>query len=110
MLNPYEFIGAVINRRLPNPFMPDAPQRIATDTSQKLAIRFGETIKAYEERGLDKSNLVLIPLVLAGYARYLKASTTTASPSRSLPIRCWLSCRLSSTPWKSRRVSRTSAA
>ena len=30
--------------------MPDAPQRIATDTSQKLAIRFGETIKAYEAR------------------------------------------------------------
>ena len=29
VLNPYEFIGAVINRRLPNPFMPDAPQRIA---------------------------------------------------------------------------------
>ena len=27
VLNPYEFIGAVINRRLPNPFMPDAPQR-----------------------------------------------------------------------------------
>ena len=72
VLNPYEFIGAVINRRLPNPFMPDAPQRIATDTSQKLAIRFGETIKAYEARGLDKSNLVLIPLVLAGYARYLR--------------------------------------
>ena len=48
VLNPYEFIGAVINRRLPNPFMPDAPQRIATDTSQKLAIRFGETIKAYQ--------------------------------------------------------------
>ena len=41
--------------------MPDAPQRIATDTSQKLAIRFGETIKAYQARGLDKSNLVLIP-------------------------------------------------
>ena len=55
-----------------NPFMPDAPQRIAMDTSQKLAIRFGETLKKYEERGLDKSNLVLIPLVLAGYARYLK--------------------------------------
>ncbi len=24
VLNPYEFIGAVLNRRLPNPFMPDA--------------------------------------------------------------------------------------
>ena len=72
VLNPYEFIGAVINRRLPNPFMPDAPQRIAMDTSQKLPIRFGETIKKYLNRGLDKSNLVLIPLTLAGYARYLK--------------------------------------
>ena len=72
VLNPYEFIGAVINRRLPNPFMPDAPQRIASDTSQKLPIRFGETIKKYLKRGLDKSNLVLIPLTLAGYARYLK--------------------------------------
>ena len=72
VLNPYEFIGAVLNRRLPNPFMPDAPQRIAMDTSQKLALRFGETLKKYQERGLDKSNLVLIPLVLAGYARYLR--------------------------------------
>ena len=72
VLNPYEFIGAVLNRRLPNPFMPDAPQRIAMDTSQKLAIRFGETLKKYQARGLDKSNLVLIPLVLAGYARYLR--------------------------------------
>ena len=72
VLNPYEFIGAVINRRLPNPFMPDAPQRIAMDTSQKLPIRFGETLKKYIARGLDKSNLVLIPLTLAGYARYLK--------------------------------------
>ena len=72
VLNPYEFIGAVINRRLPNPFMPDAPQRIASDTSQKLPIRFGETIKKYLARGLDMSNLVLIPLTLAGYARYLK--------------------------------------
>ena len=72
VLNPYEFIGAVINKRLPNPFMPDAPQRIAMDTSQKLSIRFGETIKKYVARGLDMSNLVLIPLTLAGYARYLK--------------------------------------
>ena len=72
VLNPYEFIGAVINRRLPNPFMPDAPQRIASDTSQKLPIRFGETIKKYVRRHLDMKNLVLIPLTLAGYARYLK--------------------------------------
>jgi fructuronate reductase len=72
VLKPADFIDAVLTKRLPNPFMPDAPQRIATDTSQKLSIRFGETIKAYQSRGLDKKELVLIPLVLAGYARYLK--------------------------------------
>ena len=80
ILNPYEFIGAVINKRLPNPFMPDAPQRIAMDTSQKLPIRFGETIKKYIARGLDMSNLVLIPLVLAGYARYLKGLDDNGEP------------------------------
>ena len=31
-----------------------------------------ETIKKYIARGLDMDNLKLIPLVLAGYARYLK--------------------------------------
>ena len=85
VLNPYEFIGAVINRRLPNPFMPDAPQRIAMDTSQKLPIRFGETIKKYLARGLDKSNLVLIPLTLAGYARYLKGLKDDLTPFEPSP-------------------------
>ncbi len=72
VLKPADFIHAVLTKRLPNPFMPDAPQRIATDTSQKLSIRFGETIKAYKAQGLNMDELVLIPLVLAGYARYLK--------------------------------------
>ena len=85
VLNPYEFIGAVINRRLPNPFMPDAPQRIAMDTSQKLPIRFGETIKKYVARGLDMSNLVLIPLTLAGYARYLKGIDDAGKPFEPSP-------------------------
>ncbi len=85
VLNPYEFIGAVINRRLPNPFMPDAPQRIASDTSQKLPIRFGETIKKYIARGLDKQNLVLIPLTLAGYARYLKGIKDDGTPFEPSP-------------------------
>ena len=41
VLKPADFIKAVLEQRLPNPFMPDAPQRIVTDTSQKLPIRFG---------------------------------------------------------------------
>ncbi len=74
ILDPEEFIGQVINVRIPNPFMPDTPQRIATDTSQKLAIRFGETVKAYDRSpGLKVSDLKLIPLVFAGWLRYLMA-------------------------------------
>lgn len=74
IIDPKEFIDAVVNIRIPNPFMPDAPQRIATDTSQKLAIRFGETVKAYIKRpDLDVADLKLIPLVYAGWLRYLMA-------------------------------------
>ncbi|MCM1267250.1 MAG: mannitol dehydrogenase family protein [Bacteroidales bacterium] len=74
ILDPKEFIDTVLNVRIPNPFMPDTPQRIATDTSQKLAIRFGETIKAYAASGSrDVSELQMIPLVFAGWLRYLMA-------------------------------------
>lgn len=72
VLEPQDFIDAVIKRRLPNPFMPDAPQRIATDTSQKLPIRFGETMKAYVKSDrLQVTDLTYIPLTIAGWCRYL---------------------------------------
>jgi len=74
IIRPQDFIDAVVNVRIPNPFMPDMPQRIATDTSQKLPIRFGETIKAYlASHTLDVNDLKLIPLVHAGWLRYLMA-------------------------------------
>lgn len=69
-----QFIDEVVELRLPNPFVPDTPQRIACDTSKKLPVRFGETLKAYLKRGeTDLSFLTFIPLVFAGYARYLTA-------------------------------------
>ena len=72
ILSPEEFIREVIKYRLPNPFIPDAPQRIATDTSQKIPIRFGETIKAYlADDKLDVQTLTAIPLSIAGWLRYL---------------------------------------
>lgn len=72
IIDPKEFIDEVLQVRIPNPFIPDTPQRIATDTSQKLGIRFGETIKAYIAReDLNVTDLKLIPLVLAGWCRYL---------------------------------------
>lgn len=81
VLDPKEFIDTVLNVRIPNPFMPDTPQRIATDTSQKLAIRFGETIKAYEASDkLNVSDLKMIPLVFAGWLRYLMAVDDEGNP------------------------------
>ncbi len=72
ILSPKAFIDEVLNERLPNPFMPDTPQRIATDTSQKVPIRFGETIKSYAaDPARDPASLKGIPLALAGWIRYL---------------------------------------
>lgn len=72
ILDPKDFIKEVIEVRFPNPYIPDTPQRIATDTSQKVGIRFGQTINAYRERtDLEAKNLTYIPLVIAGWCRYL---------------------------------------
>ena len=70
--------------------MPDTPQRIATDTSQKITVRFGETLKSYcADKSLDISSLVAIPLTLAGWLRYLggtddDGSAFTPSPDPML--------------------------
>lgn len=72
IIAPEDFIGEVIKIRLPNPYIPDTPQRIATDTSQKVGIRFGETIKEYVKRDdLNPKSLKYIPLVIAGWCRYM---------------------------------------
>ena len=81
IIKPLDFIHEVIDQRFPNPFMPDTPQRIAMDTSQKISIRFGETIKSYAERpGLDPKTLTYIPLVIAGWLRYLLAVDDEGKP------------------------------
>jgi len=80
IIKPEDFLESVLKKRLPNPFMPDSPQRIATDTSQKLAIRFGQTIKAYLEQGLSVEELTLIPLTLAAYVRYLTGVNDAGEP------------------------------
>ncbi|MDR3355834.1 MAG: mannitol dehydrogenase family protein [Spirochaetaceae bacterium] len=72
IIKPEVFVKEVLTVRFPNPNIPDTPQRIATDTSQKLGIRFGETIKLYVNRAdLDVDKLTLIPLVIAAWCRYL---------------------------------------
>ena len=83
---PADFIAEVIGERLPNPYIPDTPQRIATDTSQKLPIRYGETIKHYMERpDLDVNSLRAIPLVIAAWCRYLLALDDEGRPIELSP-------------------------
>ncbi len=72
ILDPKDFLDTVLQVRIPNPFMPDTPQRIATDTSQKLSVRYGETIKEYiVNPKLNIRELKIIPIVFAGWIRYL---------------------------------------
>ncbi|GHS87149.1 mannitol dehydrogenase [Synergistales bacterium] len=78
---PHDFIKEVLEERFPNPFIPDTPQRIATDTSQKIPIRYGETLKSYMKRSdLNAGNLVGIPLVIAAWFRYLLAVDDELNP------------------------------
>ena len=86
VIDPEKFLDEVLTARFPNPFMPDTPQRIATDTSQKLSIRFGETIKAYiASPDREASELKLIPLVLAGWLRYLIGVDDDGNPFEISP-------------------------
>lgn len=94
IIDPKKFIDEVINIRLPNPYMPDGPMRIASDTSQKMPIRFGETIKAYKNDKTKKaSSLVYIPFVFAAWIRYLMGiddhgDSITLSPDPRLDELC----------------------
>ena len=86
VIDPEKFLDEVLTARLPNPFMPDTPQRIATDTSQKLSIRFGETIKAYlASPDHNVTSLKLIPLVQAGWLRYLVGVDDQGKPFERSP-------------------------
>lgn len=67
VVSPKAFLDEVIHARLVNPFLPDTPQRIAADTSQKIPVRFGWTIRATS----DRQSLHCVPFVLAAWLRYL---------------------------------------
>ena len=80
VINPHNFVNEVIKLRLPNPFIYDQPYRIATDSTNKINIRCGLTIKKYAKANLDKNGLVAIPLVIAGFIRYLQGKSDLGSP------------------------------
>jgi fructuronate reductase len=103
VINPKAFLDEAVNERLPNPMLPDAPARIATDTSQKIPIRFGGTLHYYIENAgkcsmpeqpvAAPSDLIGIPLTFAGWLRYLTAvddtlATYAPSPDPMLGVLC----------------------
>lgn len=68
VIHPKDFLKEFLEERLPNQNVPDTPQRIATDTSQKVGVRYGGTLQAYGQKAKD---LKYIPLAIAGWCRYL---------------------------------------
>jgi fructuronate reductase len=76
IMNPRQFLHEVLTERLPNPFIPDTPARIATDTSQKIPVRFGINLQnraTYDE-------LEAIPFFFAMWLRYLKGTDDQGNP------------------------------
>ncbi len=82
VIDPKEFLKQVLEERLVNPNIPDTPQRIATDTSQKVGVRYGQTIIAY---GKEARNLRYIPMAIAGWCRYLLGIDDAGKPFELSP-------------------------
>lgn len=70
IIDPQQFLDEVLTQRFPNPFIPDTPTRIATDSSQKIPVRFGQTLKARQAAGLPMDELTAIPFLVALWLRY----------------------------------------
>ncbi|MDR0297774.1 MAG: mannitol dehydrogenase family protein [Streptococcaceae bacterium] len=84
IIHPRDFIDQLLEKRLPNRNIPDTPQRIATDTSQKIPVRYGVTIGHYIARG-EVEKLEFIPLIIAGWLRYLLAVDDALVPFERSP-------------------------
>ena len=81
ILSPQAFVDELFNERFPNEYLGDTNLRLAVDVSQMVGIRFGETIKAYEaSKELHTYDLTLIPLVFAGWLRYLMGIDDNGNP------------------------------
>ena len=85
VVNPEDFLREVVEVRFPNVYLPDNPARIAMDTSQKIPIRFGETIKKYLQRGMDLETLRAIPFTFALWCRFLMGVGDDGLPFEPAP-------------------------
>jgi fructuronate reductase len=81
VIDPTAFLNEVLHERLPNPFIPDTPARIATDTSQKIPVRFGINLQTRTEY----KNLKAIPFFFAMYLKYLRGPDDNGNPINLSP-------------------------
>ena len=70
ILSPRAFADEVFER-FTNLYLGDTNLRLATDASQGLGVRFGETIRAWVSREGSAAGLTAIPLGIAGFFRYM---------------------------------------
>jgi len=79
IINPQDFLNEVVTQRFPNPFIPDTPARINQDSSQKIPVRFGETLKARKAADLDIVGLEAIPRFVALWLRFRMGKDDTGA-------------------------------
>ena len=85
ILSPQAFLDECIEERFPNPYLGDTVQRIVTDISQGVGVRFGETVKSYVEKDGTAAALNGIPIAVAGWLRYLLAVDDEGKPFELSP-------------------------
>ncbi len=71
IISPKAFLDECLKERFPNPYLGDTCQRLCTDSSQGLGVRFGVTVRSYVEKYGDAKRLLGIPMAIAGWLRYL---------------------------------------
>ena len=85
ILSPMAFTDELFEDRFPNEALGDTNLRLATDVSQGVSVRFGETIKAYVKRYGTAERLLAIPLGIAGWLRYMLGLDDLGRPYELAP-------------------------
>ncbi len=73
IISPQAFADELFDDRFPNMYLGDTNLRLATDVSQGVGVRFGETTKSYVAKFGTAESLVAIPFGIAAWIRYMMA-------------------------------------
>ena len=98
---PRAFADELFTDRFVNEYLGDTNLRLCTDASQGLAVRFGETVKAYVKRDGDAKALTAVPLGIAGWLRYMLGRDDKGRPYALAPdpMNGEITAALSGTVW-----------